>query len=225
MNSQNITDISEEYKSRQSSANRRNNNDINYNMLITTGTYLTEVVRKMDKCFSAMISITFMSCWIGSLTSLYLLSSIFSHSINKRDINFYGIHLTLLFTLCILRVFDLVQSTKRLGNRIKKVVCKLQRIERSRIQNYELKMLRKNMEKLSNSPLTLFSTYNLNISTMICMLLTCMISLILLIQLTGQNNVSAIDVDLSLNNRRSKIIEGISNSLQKFLCDRKWYCK
>jgi hypothetical protein len=125
----------------------------------------------------------------------------------------------------MLRVFDLVQLTKRLSNRMKKVVKKIQRIERNRIQKYELKMLRKNMENLANSPLTLFSTYNLNISTMIGMLVTCIISLILLIQLTRQNNESEMDVDLGLNHRRSMIIEGISNSLQKFLCDRKWYCK
>lgn len=218
----------EYYNVNESIEFRRSNTTIttiNYTTLIFTGTCLTKVVRNMDKYFSRMISITFVSCLIGFVSSLYLLSSIFSH--NQRHINFNALHLTLTSVLCVHRLLVLIQSGKRLSQNIRKVCHGLHRIDKNNIYFQEFKLMSKSLEQYTKSPLTLFSTFPFDYRALIGMLLFSLILLIFLLQIKVDNNSCQLNKELELDadERKSAIIEGISNSLKKFLCDRNWYCR
>ena len=115
--SHNLVNELEDYSTRRSIETLdRGNNSItstNYTAFIATGTWLIKVVRNVDKYFSRMVSILYMSCLIGFMSSLYLLSSIFSHN-QRRHINSNTLHLTLTSTLRVHRPFVVLGSERYL---------------------------------------------------------------------------------------------------------------
>ena len=196
----------------------------NYTLMIATGVYLTEVVRKMDKCFSGLITVTFVSCWLSFVTSLYFLSCIIYSGKSNR---IYTFHLILVALLCTLRIFHLIQAEQLLSNRMKKSLRNLYRFkwDTNEFKHQQLKMLQKSLYNQSKSPLTVFSIYSLTNCILIAILVTTTLILILLVQLRGTTlSGEDLDTELNINQTNSFVAEGISTYLKKFLCDRKWYC-
>ena len=100
----------------------------------------------MDKCFSGMITITFITCYLGFLSSIYLLISIFSH--RERNIDSHTLHLTLLSIQCVLQVFCLVTAGQRINNAIRKFLHTLQQahLEKNKLNDKKLKILQINLK-------------------------------------------------------------------------------
>ena len=197
----------------------------NYTLLISTGNYLTDIVRKMDKYFSGMMNITFASCWCGMLTSSYLLISTFSQT--RRHIDYYHVYLILFSILCLLRVCCIVLSVKDLGITIRKALRMLQQIESGKYwdQKHDFKILSIMLKAQAKSTMTLFSSFKINPSLILGLFWTCCLSLAMILLLENiQLHPSVTNVKSDINETQSIIIERISNSMKIFLCERKWYC-
>ena len=212
-----------QFSLRESSEGSRDN--ANRYVLIKIGVCLTEVVRKMDTCFSGMITITFMSCWLGFVTSFYFLTCLISNGRPNDRIPCF--HLTLLAFLCSYRVFFFTRTGQRLSDTMKKSLNKLCRIrsEISELNSQQFMILQENLRNQSKAPLTLFSTHSLTNSLLLSFFLTSVIILIFLVQLrTVQFSDEGPGPEASIHQINSSLVEGISKSLKKFLCERKWYC-
>ena len=221
--SHDIPTFSEDHQSKQS-LDRGWRKNYNYTLLISTGNYLTDIVRKMDKYFSGMMNITFASCWCGLLTSSYLLISNFSQA---RRIDYYFVYLTLFSIICLLRVCCIVLSVKHLGITIGKAFRTLQKIEfgKNRDQKRDFKILSTMLQSQSTSTMTLFSSYKINPSIILGLLWTCFLSSTMILLLENiQQQSSVNNVKSDVNETQSIIIERISKSMKIFLCERKWYC-
>ena len=219
-----ILTFSEDHQSKQPLDGRWRKNN-NCTLLISTGNYLTDIVRKMDKYFSGMMNITFASCWCGLLTSSYLLISTFSQA--KRQTDYYFVYLTLFSILCLLRVCCIVLSVKDLGITIGNALRTLQQTElgKNRDQKSDFKILSNMLQAQSKSTMTLFSSYKINPSIILGMFWTCFLSLTIILLLENiQLHSSVTNVKSDINETQSIIIERISNSMKIFLCERKWYC-
>ena len=219
-----IPTFSEDHQSKQPLDGRWRKN-YNCTLLISTGNYLTDIVRKMDKYFSGMMNITFASCWCGLLTSSYLLISTFSKG--RRQIDHYFVYLTLFSILCLLRVCCIVLSVKDLGITIGKALRTLQKIElgKNRDQKRDFKILSSMLQAQSKSTMTLFSSYKINPRIILGLFWTCCLSLAMILLLENiQLHSSVNNVKSDINETQSIILERISKSMKIFLCERQWYC-
>ena len=166
-------------------SNIEDNENINEEDILSIGTSLVKVTRKIDKCLSGMILNTYITCLLASTSTLYVASSVFFNK--SKNLAAYFICCGCIFTtiLSIMRILYHTNAGQYLASEMKIYAYTLDKLHMKKSQDGSLDtihILKQDLKDHEYSPINPFSAFSLSNSTLIGTFATILTYLIVLIQ-------------------------------------------
>lgn len=152
--------------------------------VLSLGTLLLKVVRKVDKSLAGMIFNTYSNCLFLATSTLYAGSTIFLNKYRGADLYCICTLYFSLAVLCIMRLLYLTNAGQSLGTAMKACVHTLGSIKfKSKDVCFDdLQLVKQNLKYYSESPINPCSAFYLSNGTLIGTSATVITYLIILIQ-------------------------------------------
>ena len=140
---------------------------IDEEQIISIGSSLIKVVRKLDSSLSGMVSNTYINCLLVSTSTLYVSSSVFYNKYQGMAMYFYCGGKFGMAILSVMRLLFLTNAGQRLGNSMKASKRTLDKIKMKNNDrpSHDMNQLKQDLKHISPSPITLFSALSLSNDT------------------------------------------------------------